>query len=212
MSKIKMTRRVNAYGSIGYRSLAFIIAFHLAGCEPEKGDSDSGQQDSDPDSGQQDGGLGPGRTLIQLVRTRTMPDGSVTETEHAFESNKAGIAMYPNYNNSGEYAWGLWIQLVGVPTYSVLVIFKSPGPDPSQLAPGDGQGYAVGVDIPEKEQGGSSPFDGIMHITEFSGGTASGDVSVGIDIEIMSYYLQAPTGEIIRVESAAFNRIPVEGA
>jgi hypothetical protein len=202
MRNIITMRRINTFRIAGWCALAFMLAFHLSGCE---------QGDDDLDTGQEDGGLAPGQAVIHLVRTRTMPDGEVKVTEHEFYSSGATIWKLPQYTPDYEDAWSLDITLFGVPDYYVGVGFKSPGPNPSQLAEGDGPGYAVYVDVPEKELGGGSPFDGVVHITELLGGKASGDVTVGVDVEIWSHVQEEPTGEIIRVESAAFNGIPVEG-
>lgn len=190
MSKIIVTRSINTYRSAVYCAPVFMLAFHLAGCEPE----------SD---------LDPGQAKIHLTRTRTMPDGEVTVTEHEFWSSSASVYILPEYTSDYEDAWALEVPLRGVPDYYVVVNFKSPGPDPSQLAEGDGQGYLVAVDIPEKEHHGDSPFDGFVHITGLTGETASGDVSVGVDVEIWNYVQQEPTGETIRVESIEFDRIPI---
>jgi hypothetical protein len=202
MPKIITMRRFNTCGLARWCALGFMLAFHLAGCE---------QGDDDVDTEQEDGGLAPGEAVIHLVRTRTMPDGEVEVTEHEFYSSGAAIWKLSQYTPDYEDAWALEIPLVGAPDYYVFVHFKSPGPNPSQLAEGDGPGYAVYVDVPEKELGGDSPFDGVVHITELSGARASGDVTVGVDVEIWNHVQEEPAGETIRVESAAFNGIPVQG-
>ncbi|MDJ0766277.1 MAG: EF-hand domain-containing protein [Myxococcota bacterium] len=194
--------------------MAFILAFHLAGCDPggdPEGDPEVFQEiDRNGDGQLTADDLDPRQAAIYLVRTRTSPEGDVTEIEQAFKNSDGRISKFPHFTPENEDAWAFSMPLVGRPTYYVAIIFKSPGPDPEQIAEGDGQGYDVGVDVPEREHGGESPFDGVMHIVDLVGETASGNVSVGIDVEIMSYVTQGPVGETIRIESAAFNRIPID--
>ncbi|MDJ0766243.1 MAG: hypothetical protein QNJ97_24890 [Myxococcota bacterium] len=144
------------------------------------------------------------------MRIRTLPDGDVTETEHEFVSRNAAIWNLPHFTPEWKDAWAVYIPLVGRPTYYVSIVFKSPGPDPAQLAEGDGPGYVAAVDVPEREHGGDSPFDGVVHITEHVGATWSGHATVGVDVEVMSFAQQAPTGETIRIESVTFHSLPVE--